>query len=330
MKSFFFKSFLLVALLSCLNALSFAQGTQREGDDPPPAPPDPFQIEKESGKGGGDGFCKYVKSLNVYVTNLDLYGVPEINGTYTITSQAPHIYLEVLVDGSSEILTPVTDFVYVGKYDIDHQIDSISLYVVEVSFEDEQFPGCDGPLHSFTMEARLLTTVDPNSPNIPSPELPTGYSYYPVIDHALPNGLFSCSLFSFTQCACDDSCSVIIPSFSSTQECGCSDDPGDDPQEGYNSPDPGNNDLLKSSKVISVSPNPFQSSFTLNYQAAEAGTLSISLFSSNGQELINQQELVHKGSNTIDLNVNKLPAGIYMLQVRDSEQNTSFLKLLKQ
>ena len=309
-----------------MNILSFAQV------DPPP-PPNPFQIVKEAGEGGSTDDCNYIKNLTVYVSNLDLYGITESNGVYTITNEVPPLYIQLIINNAPiGTLFPVSDFVHAGYYDTDiigdNQVGPLSLFSSEIIFGDGIFPTCE--VSEYNLEIRFITPLNPNDPSLPIPHMPIGYKYYPVFDHASTNGLFSCNIFEFTECVCNNSCSSVIPSFSSINKCDCGrpDDNGNG-FDFYQSSNEGNYQT-KSTATLSTSPNPFKDSFTLYYPAESNDEINISIYNINGQKIINSKELVAKGSNTISVGASELSTGIYFVQVVDSNQNTSFLKIIKE
>ncbi len=324
MKIVLIKTFTLLFFLSCLNTISFTQ-------EPPP---NPFQIVKEAGQGGSGDDCFYVENLSVYVTNLDLYGIPEIGGIYTITDEVPPIYLQVLLNDIPTAFELVSEFEYVDEFEVDivgnEQVQPLKLFKAEINFSNPCSAGAYNDI-----EARILTPVDPEIPSLPYPNMPAGYGYYPVIDYASPTELFSCEIFAFTSCACNNSCSTIIPSFTSTNQCDCNppedENPineDDDENEGFNSQ--GNGEFLDNSNEISASPNPFKSTITLNYQTIAEEQLNISLFNISGQKVVNWQEKVYKGNNALSLSIQNIPVGIYFIQVINSQQNESFLKIVKE
>jgi Secretion system C-terminal sorting domain len=80
-----------------------------------------------------------------------------------------------------------------------------------------------------------------------------------------------------------------------------------------------------SAKTVIITPNPVQHSTTIYFKDASAKT--IRLLKANGQLVLTQ--LVQPGSSSQLLDMNNLPAGLYMLQVQTGNE-TEVFKIIKQ
>jgi hypothetical protein len=67
---------------------------------------------------------------------------------------------------------------------------------------------------------------------------------------------------------------------------------------------------------LQVSPNPTSSAVQLRFEMANAGPLSISITDLLGARLLEKNMEAQKGNNALDLDLNTLPAGTYLVNVR--------------
>jgi hypothetical protein len=79
---------------------------------------------------------------------------------------------------------------------------------------------------------------------------------------------------------------------------------------------------------FSVYPNPSSGLFTLKANVAKTGELNAVIWDSQGKEIIRLNQTVEEESNSIDLDLQSLPAGVYLLQYRLDGQ-TGSIRLLK-
>jgi hypothetical protein len=78
-------------------------------------------------------------------------------------------------------------------------------------------------------------------------------------------------------------------------------------------------------------PNPFAGNFTLEYQSAQKGTVTIRVFDSNGQVKLVKQFAVSSGRNTMLIcGTNGWKSGIYMVQVLAENGGVVTGKIMKQ
>jgi flagellar basal body rod protein FlgG len=70
-------------------------------------------------------------------------------------------------------------------------------------------------------------------------------------------------------------------------------------------------------QIFSLLPNPANSWITLNYIAQTNSSINIKLFDVVGKEMLRQTTAVSEGDNSIDININQLPQGYYVVEVND-------------
>lgn len=83
--------------------------------------------------------------------------------------------------------------------------------------------------------------------------------------------------------------------------------------------------------TVLATPNPFTSSFTINYQSTETCTINIRLFNMVGQQQFNKMVTVNNSHNGIVITeASNLSKGVYMLQVSKGNKILSTEKIIKQ
>ncbi len=81
---------------------------------------------------------------------------------------------------------------------------------------------------------------------------------------------------------------------------------------------------------LEATPNPFENETLINFSVAQSGTATVSLFSTNGQRILD----IFKGEaeagqmNTIDFQAGPLAAGVYLITIEDAAGNTQHEKLV--
>jgi hypothetical protein len=104
---------------------------------------------------------------------------------------------------------------------------------------------------------------------------------------------------------------------------------------------PSTNQVIKASEVVYTEnlvddyfnmgefyPNPSQTGIiNLDYNAVKNEKVIISVFDASGRATINQTQQIMSGSNTLNLNLNSLPKGLYIIRIGNDE-NATFRKLL--
>ncbi|HNR20343.1 MAG TPA: T9SS type A sorting domain-containing protein [Bacteroidia bacterium] len=77
-------------------------------------------------------------------------------------------------------------------------------------------------------------------------------------------------------------------------------------------------------EIINVAPNPFISTFTVEYNVGVKGEMQMSLISSNGQEVFREKVQAETGHNTWRFNQkNPLPVGTYVLVITGNKSRVS-------
>ncbi len=90
------------------------------------------------------------------------------------------------------------------------------------------------------------------------------------------------------------------------------------------------NNLPKGFESIKIHPNPFSNDIQVITQINESNNVTLRLFNSNGQELINKQVLLNQGKNATTFLVGTVPSGIYYLQLKTETGQVWFDKLVKE
>jgi hypothetical protein len=78
---------------------------------------------------------------------------------------------------------------------------------------------------------------------------------------------------------------------------------------------------------MQIVPQPSQGTFTLVYEAEEAGASTLRLRDVQGRLLWEKKMDVLSGENRVEVGVNKLPAGMYLLELR-TESGVGVKKVL--
>lgn len=75
-----------------------------------------------------------------------------------------------------------------------------------------------------------------------------------------------------------------------------------------------------SEHAMEVSPNPFSSSFQLDYESVNGGSINIDIFTVNGQRVFNQKVMTQKGVNNLMIEGDKIPSGVLIISVQNDEE----------
>jgi hypothetical protein len=82
---------------------------------------------------------------------------------------------------------------------------------------------------------------------------------------------------------------------------------------------------------VQTAPNPFTSQFSISYQSAEKGSLTIKVYSMTGQLQATKNVTVSKGFNSIAVTeAASLARGIYMIQLSSNNHLITSEKIVKQ
>ena len=81
---------------------------------------------------------------------------------------------------------------------------------------------------------------------------------------------------------------------------------------------------------VSIWPNPFQSAITISITTEKETTIDIKLIDVNGRTLYSKNQQASKGISRITIqDLEKLPAGVYLVEITDKSAGTTFQKLVK-
>jgi hypothetical protein len=84
-----------------------------------------------------------------------------------------------------------------------------------------------------------------------------------------------------------------------------------------------NNHNFKSpekSGTLSISPNPSQCEFVINYKTEQTGPFTLKIFNATGQLILLRHYKYFSGELTEAIDLKEFPAGIYILQIAISRQ----------
>ena len=81
---------------------------------------------------------------------------------------------------------------------------------------------------------------------------------------------------------------------------------------------------------VTVWPNPFQSAVTISVTTEKETTIDIKLIDVNGKLLKKTTQHVSKGISRITIrDLEKLPGGVYLVEITDKMAGTTYQKLIK-
>lgn len=92
----------------------------------------------------------------------------------------------------------------------------------------------------------------------------------------------------------------------------------------------GVNEVVEVLTDMNVYPNPANENATLEYNATEGGNHSIIVTDITGKVVMNENYSAQKGNNRLNLNLNNLESGMYLITVGDSNGHQSTLRITKQ
>lgn len=78
-----------------------------------------------------------------------------------------------------------------------------------------------------------------------------------------------------------------------------------------------------------ISPNPVKTQLTLSIYTAQTGTARVAIFDHTGQSIVAYGIEIEKGENSTIVNTEKLPTGIYFLQINNGTEQTELIKFVK-
>ena len=77
-------------------------------------------------------------------------------------------------------------------------------------------------------------------------------------------------------------------------------------------------DVMENS--MAVSPNPFTNSFQLDYEASASESITVDVFTVNGQRVFSQKMNVEKGTNSLRIDGDKIPTGLLIVSLQNGEE----------
>jgi hypothetical protein len=81
---------------------------------------------------------------------------------------------------------------------------------------------------------------------------------------------------------------------------------------------------------VSIWPNPFQSVITSSITTEKETTLDVKLIDVNGKTLYTANQKASKGISRVTIqDLDKLPSGVYLVEITDKSAGTTFQKLVK-
>ncbi len=81
---------------------------------------------------------------------------------------------------------------------------------------------------------------------------------------------------------------------------------------------------------MNVYPNPANDNATLEYNTTEAGNHSIIITDITGKIVMTENYSAQQGNNRLNLNLNGIEAGMYLITVADANGNQSTMRITKQ
>jgi hypothetical protein len=82
--------------------------------------------------------------------------------------------------------------------------------------------------------------------------------------------------------------------------------------------------------IDKLSPNPFASSLTVNYNLPDNGSVLISIIDAQGRILESREAISMKGQNIMKFNTAALAKGMYFITVKYNGSNTNYKMLVKE
>lgn len=309
----------------------------------------PKGVNVENGVGGGgdrqvqlvkfDG-CNLTVRFRLVVFNLDYLNGFTLSNTkantnvgqnFNLPEEYEPMFMQCTLNETVEVVE-VESFsysfstLYENAFVFDHYM------TIDISESCEQ--NTESNLQTYFASMYLIT--DPNG--IGTSEGESSSNVYPICNYTGPNDIFECNSLTtscpMTTCDNDD-----WAGWSDTFEYDCS----DHCKKGPNLPDKngsgGNADFKKGNsnsetrndkKITTpptVYPNPFQSELNIQWNTPSENS-TVRIFNSNGQLIKSWFEESHQTNETLIIDTNELPTGIYFLQIV-SGGKTLHHKLLK-
>ena len=281
-----------------------------------PTPACDFGLEVNQATGTGTFY------LEVLIANL--VPNPDIGGVYSLHDYCPTcppMYVEFDdYDGTKKIAAQITHFTFEGAYVGPNGTDWPVFYtVVPIEFDFGQV--CQSETN-FVFHTNIRLMNDDNK---------FTHDYFPILDYALLDGLYSCEIFEETCIACypEPVCGAEpIPHINVTF---CVDCNSYNPLIADTSIDLENSagsSELQEGDLVKVRSNPFDSEIDILLSLEEPASVQIEVFDAKGQRMIHQVKQHNDGNSQVILDSSSWMDGLYFVQVQTG-QKAQTLKLLK-
>ena len=145
-----------------------------------------------------------------------------------------------------------------------------------------------------------------------------GQSTITVNGSTVTSTIFYRAVITTTAGICTGAKSVAYSSsFRITKKAGCSSPDGSVSQS--NSP----------LTILSAFPNPTKDVFILEIENNIEGAAQVDVMDIAGRKVLSTQQSIEKGFNTLTLNVQNLSSGLYLVRIKDSNNQEAIVKMSK-
>ena len=83
-------------------------------------------------------------------------------------------------------------------------------------------------------------------------------------------------------------------------------------------------------ELVGIAPNPVSNTAQLRINASKADVVNLTIISTEGHVVYRNNVQLQPGSSVVNLDIAKLPAGVYMIKGMFSDGATNTVKFLKQ
>ena len=81
--------------------------------------------------------------------------------------------------------------------------------------------------------------------------------------------------------------------------------------------------------ILSAFPNPTKDVFILEIENNIEGAAQVDVMDIAGRKVLSTQQSIEKGFNTLTLNVQNLSSGLYLVRIKDSNNQEAIVKMSK-
>lgn len=260
----------------------------------------------------GSNINVHLRTPLFYIANLALN--PNSGGSaYVLPTGTPSMFLQRTGIGPV-VNVPVDNFVY--AYSVNgHSVYRMPSIFVPVDFDAACEPHSGNTRFDFTW--RLVDQYGNN---------------YPIHNGQFsnPSGIFSCEVFALTCHNCDDggSCSGAPGQYPSADGFVCYDCEEDGFGTFFPIGDRHDGGNTHNASLLSVTPNPFQDHLALEYTIEQTANVTLTIFNTQGQLMVNSQEVKEAGVYRKRFDTQQWSSGIYYCKIQSGE-NSQFVKLVK-